>query len=224
MTVLDCFRFRQKQTETGFRLDSKFITQAPKHLSECAIQLKFLHNFSKQVEPNYTSHDVVDKIIIPKTLSRRCRFVDVVDQELVGTATHYVSHCWDAHFLDLLECLIERFGTVDENSDEGVTFPDDVYVWLDIFAINQHLGGGNIKEEIPHLPEVISNCQSTLLCLDRKCTAFSRLWIIYEIWMTTDAASQAAKANEGLNGPKLEVCVYHKHACIMQEVTDGQCL
>lgn len=53
-----------------------------------------------------------------------------------------------------------------------------VFVWLDICAVNQHVGSAQRKSlSVNHIKAVVCNSyQGTLLMLDEKQTAMTRMW------------------------------------------------
>ena len=62
------------------------------------------------------------------TSERHCRFVELlcmVQNNVVGPATVFISHCWDAPFGDLIAAVC------DKRSDFSIR------VWLDIFSVLQ---------------------------------------------------------------------------------------
>lgn len=56
------------------------------------------------------------------------------------------------------------------------------------------------KEEYEQLPQILAGCHSTLLCMDARCCVMTRLFVLYEIWATLEAAKES-----GGDHPKLEV-------------------
>ncbi|GIL50307.1 hypothetical protein Vafri_6512 [Volvox africanus] len=59
----------------------------------------------------------------------------------------------------------------------------DTYVWLDIFAINQHPSEQQAND-LAQLQEVVGASEATLLVMDRYGTVLTRIWCLYEIWQT----------------------------------------
>ncbi|GFR50272.1 hypothetical protein Agub_g12459 [Astrephomene gubernaculifera] len=59
----------------------------------------------------------------------------------------------------------------------------ETFVWLDIFAINQHPDTTQ-AEDLSKLQEVVGSSQATLLVLDGDGQVLTRIWCLYEIWQT----------------------------------------
>ncbi|GLC45508.1 NACHT domain- and WD repeat-containing protein 1 [Pleodorina starrii] len=71
----------------------------------------------------------------------------------------------------------------------------NTYVWLDMFAINQHpdAPGSTQANDLSQLHEVVGRSEQTLLVLDRGGLVLTRIWCLYEIWHTVQR-----KGAEGL--------------------------
>ena len=61
--------------------------------------------------------------------------------------------------------------------------PADVYIWVDIFAINQHDPGADLHGGRT-LARTIELAGETLVVLDRAAVPLSRLWCLYELGST----------------------------------------
>lgn len=66
----------------------------------------------------------------------------MADQEVnVGASTHFVTHNLQAPFQTLARCLRRRFCDAD---GELLPTAADVYLWVDIFAVNFHVPGPKV--------------------------------------------------------------------------------
>ncbi|GFR41736.1 hypothetical protein Agub_g2489 [Astrephomene gubernaculifera] len=71
----------------------------------------------------------------------------------------------------------------EEGSSEAQLRADQVFVWCDIFAINQH--PGQIQaDDLSQLKDCVVASKQTLLCLDDQGMVLTRIWCLYEIWNT----------------------------------------
>ena len=172
----------------------------------CAVSLAFLLDFYdtciRPVETanseRLTTKAVVETMIKPATRDRRCHFAQLVPkavraphQPLTAFISHAFGGCgqhgweWECecappgvgHAALLLAALAEQF-------DHAVAA--EVFVWLHIFAINQHmpdadLHGGNA------LQRTIAIAGETLVVLDPTGFPFRRLWCLFEMGSTPAA-------------------------------------
>ena len=73
---------------------------------------------------------VVRDIVIPSTISSRCRYSDLLDMKpYVGRAKIFMSHCWGSKWGDLV-CAAAHGAR------------NGRFVWIDIFAVRQWPGNG----------------------------------------------------------------------------------
>ena len=78
----------------------------------------------KQIPGEWSTADVVERIIKPETATRRCRYVELLDAAVVGIADLFASHTWGASFVDFV-------AAVEHVAEESM------FVWVDIFAVRQ---------------------------------------------------------------------------------------
>lgn len=57
--------------------------------------------------------------------------------------------------------------------------PDQVYLWLDIFAVNQHPGDSQ-RNDLERLKEVVADAQQTLMVLDGQGMVLTRIWWVWQ--------------------------------------------
>ena len=74
-----------------------------------------------------------------------------------------------------------------------------VFLWLDIFAINQH-PGTNQQNDLMGLKEVVEDADKTLMVLDRQDAVLTRIWCLYEAWLTSRAGGSGGGKGGGGGG------------------------
>lgn len=73
---------------------------------------------------DYTTRDVVEKIIKPATQKKRCRYAELDEcVKETGPASVFVSHCWSANWGDLVSAICSK---------------QTRRMWIDVFAVKQH--------------------------------------------------------------------------------------
>ena len=103
----------------------------------------YREDLEKREERSYmTSRDVHQRVVVAKTGTRMCRFVelpgvhngyDAEGNSYVGRARHFFSYSWDSPWDELVTALVTHTQKVKA---AGESTP---YYWIDIFAVNQHL-------------------------------------------------------------------------------------
>ena len=129
--------------------------------------------------------EVSDTLLKPETEARRCSYVQLLDRErtedgrpAVGTATCFVSHAWGGLFLDLCESVIPWAAEHDP----------DGFVWLDVFAVNQHAPEQPSEWWDTTFREAVGTLGHTLLVLTPwdEPLALRRVWCLWEILCTIE--------------------------------------
>mmetsp|Transcript_24372 Transcript_24372/g.29543 ORF Transcript_24372/g.29543 Transcript_24372/m.29543 type:complete len:682 (-) Transcript_24372:396-2441(-) len=174
------------------------------------VSLKFLHRFlntRKEEIGNLTTKDVVECIIKPETAELKSRYLLKIEEdledaaqndlyylhgEMTGKANMFVSHCWDYKFADLVETLArleDKIFRKKLSEERGFTFNEkakDIYIWLDIFCINQHDPSILCSPESTlRMRESVQEIGQTILVLtpfDRP-KALQRTWCLYEVFI-----------------------------------------
>ncbi len=104
-----------------------------------------------------------------------CCLFDVIPEPYTGQPRFFISHTWSRRLNNLLALLQSRFV---EGKD------DDVLLWLDIVAINQHPyedKGCLLQADVASLASVVQATEQTLFCLDAQCVVLTRIWCLYEV-------------------------------------------
>ena len=124
-----------------------------------------------------TTTDVVEMVVRPLALTTHLSYAEAkVPRRHVGPPTHFASHAWARPFRKLVQSLQTYFAGAVAN---------EVFVWLDIFAINQDDGRAMPElDDGKTLERVIQQSAATLVVLDAEVFALSRLWCLYEIGST----------------------------------------
>eukprot|EP00981_Chlorochromonas_danica_P005779 scaffold1190_cov187-Ochromonas_danica.AAC.11 len=120
-----------------------------------------------------TTQEVVERFIKPITKEDRSSYCDYLlrtstststsqkkkGNKMVGMATVYVSHCWQAPFLSLIDSLSHYYHGEGEAKQR-------IYVWIDIFSVNQHhLSGGYYGSYVERIEKVVNTIGNTLVIL-----------------------------------------------------------
>ena len=99
-----------------------------------------------------------------------------VPSEQVAPPTHFVSHAWGGTFASVVHALERYF---------RAAAADSVYVWLDVFAIDQRPGKAYPElDEGRMLAKVISRSEATLVVAEKDLLPLRRLWCLYELGST----------------------------------------
>ena len=113
-----------------------------------------------RIEPHTTTRQLVEYIVLQETGARLGQNassdvqhggsyveylklnnqLDFHGNSVVGVATHYVSHAWDATFVELISALDVLITTQHLN-------PATTFFWIDIFSLSQHMAHQNQLEE-----------------------------------------------------------------------------
>eukprot|EP00873_Tetraselmis_striata_P006715 jgi/Tetstr1/426979/TSEL_017192.t1 len=125
--------------------------------------------------PTAKTRDVVFKFIKPSTAKNQCRFYEQLPPHAVSRPDLFISHMQDATFLDVVRQVEQALCDAD---------PNNVFVWMDIFVINQH----SIGNDLPYLQAcLLAAKRGTLMVMEKDAsggTPLSRVWCILELWST----------------------------------------
>ena len=125
------------------------------------------------------TYEVVSQIVKQEVEATKCRYVDLIDDPngvSRGKDNWFISHTWSQPFIELVRQLKEHFKPENQaiwRKGEPILDWSDIYVWLDILAINQNFSGNDLSQ----LHEVIQFSQQTLMVMgDGSC--LSRIWCL----------------------------------------------
>ena len=144
------------------------------------VSLQFLLDLKSEVEvwhPNATTRMVAMQMVKPYTAQEKCRYYELMSAEDVGQPTYFVSQMQDAGFCGLVDAIHSHLRNAD---------PRHVYVWLDLFAINQH----TLAAELPFLDASLLGTKAGTLMVLRgpsgaEETPLGRAWCVLELGRTT---------------------------------------
>ena len=147
-------------------------------LAHKCVSLQFLLEFCEKVvrpyRPTMTVKEVVDEIIKPATKDRDCSFIDQLRPNMYVVPHAFISHAFGNPFTIIVESLKSYF--------KDAIF-SEVYVWIDVFIINQHRPGDDLHDGLT-LKATIEVSGSVVVCLDKNTLPLFRLWCLYEIGST----------------------------------------
>lgn len=158
-----------------------------RELHNCAVHRDWLREFtSSRVPPDWTTQDVVTRIVIPETQALGCRYVDILPKgtqadastDAVSKSDIFVSHVWKNRWHDTVDRTLETLSSLEE----GTGLYGTKYIWFDIFAVNQ-VNKGNQAQDLMNLKKVISNSSNgVMVAIDEEGTIFNRAWCVYEMF------------------------------------------
>ena len=166
---------------------------------QCAVSLlwlvdEFLPRHPEIESGKLKTFEVVNQIVKPEVEERKCRYVDLIDDPngvSRGKDIWFISHTWSQTFIELVGQIKEHFKPINQaiwRNGEATLEWRDIYVWLDILAINQNFSGNDLSQ----LHEVIKFSQQTLMVMgDGSC--LSRIWCLYEAWHSGKKGKDALK-------------------------------
>ncbi|GLC46569.1 hypothetical protein PLESTB_001620200 [Pleodorina starrii] len=176
----------------------------PDHVSRAAVSLVWLRQFvakHRVAERNLTTEELTEQIVMPLTKGGKCRLTqlllddpDQAQHVSQGRPFYFISHAWSRPFMETL-AMVERHFAPDNqeiwrrSADGQQALPvldaANVFMWFDMFAINQHkpLQSG----DLPTLGEAVRNAEGTFMVLDRAGTPLKRIWCLYEAWQSSMA-------------------------------------
>ena len=140
------------------------------------------------------------------------RFTDILSRQHVGTPSAFVSHMWTAPigkwpghnpFLGTSKQILDHY----EADSMPAAERGELRVWIDMFAVSQHPGMGQMSDlaNLELAVEEASKRDGTLLVLDPKGITLTRIWCLLEIWRTAEhaGASKLHIVSHELDGSEL---------------------
>ena len=80
------------------------------------VRVGWLVKFLSGLRPGIKTHEVVEEVIKPATQALLCRYADlkaVREEQAIGPATAFVSHCWGGMFADVVAAAAHVLGPDD---------------------------------------------------------------------------------------------------------------
>ncbi|GAX72566.1 hypothetical protein CEUSTIGMA_g22.t1 [Chlamydomonas eustigma] len=160
---------------------AQFVRSLTKNFEQgrIAVKIRWLEEFSARIDQTLCTFEIVTKIVLPETAHLSCRYIDVLDPKDLGTPDYFISHRWGANFQTLITAIKHHF---EDMEMQGKNYKE-LFVWLDIFAINQHPSQEQV-DDLARLQDVIRMSHSTLLVMDNTGQVLRRVWCLFEIWKT----------------------------------------
>ncbi|GFR47675.1 hypothetical protein Agub_g9420, partial [Astrephomene gubernaculifera] len=177
-----------------------------RHISRAAVSLAFLKRFveeHKLSERKLTTRQLVCDIIKPATAAADCRYgytevmlQDAGQQAAVsqGKPFYFISHAWSRPCMETFDMVCHHFKPEQQRMwrrRDGQALPplsdEEVFVWLDIFAINQHEITDETDFDLAAVAEAVHDAECTLMVLDAEGTVLTRIWCLYEAWQSMKA-------------------------------------
>eukprot|EP00944_MAST-04C_sp_MAST-4C-sp1_P009204 g9204.t1 len=181
----------------------------PTGWSNLGVSMRFLHNMFSRIEPHTTTRQLVEYIVLqetgasvgqnaPSDVQHGGSYVEYLKlnnqldfhgNSVVGVATHYVSHAWDATFVELISALDVLITTQHLN-------PATTFFWIDIFSLSQHMAHQNQLDENDDVEvktrDAIKNLDCFVLVIGSWNSPFalSRTWCLWELLCALSAKRQ----------------------------------
>jgi len=179
-----------KLKETKKARKQKKIVPWPAGWSPLGVSMRFLHTMYSRIKPRTTTREMVEYVIRNETKplsSQGGSYVELlaINEEtdfhgnvVIGKATHYVSHAWDAPFAELVSALDVMITSQTLN-------PALVFFWIDIFSLNQHTENEEDSKELVEIAtrDAIKNVDGVALVLGswERPLGLNRSWCLWEI-------------------------------------------
>ena len=166
-------------------------------VARTAVSLAFLRAFKNELVlpllgPNVSTKEVVERLVKPLAANEHC-LASRLPAAAVGAPTAFVSHAWGTcHYgAEARACGCSPSAgsfalLVDSVSDFFAgAVETEVFVWLDVFAVDQHDETGSELDGGLTLRKTVDLAAHTLVVLERGSTlTLSRLWCLYEVGTT----------------------------------------
>eukprot|EP00955_Chlamydomonas_euryale_P027733 292791-Chlamydomonas_euryale.AAC.2 len=165
-----------------------------------------------------TTAGVAREVLAPITKRHMgTRFWDLVPHEHRGVPDYFVAHTHSGNFFDTISQLMAQLAPGLEDGDEqgdeeAGPGEDDLFVWMDVFALPQGVAG-TPEFDVAEVKEAVVTCSAGLvLVLDPGLDVLNRTWCMTEVWMSAyygDPNSIILAFPEDLS-----VAVYAKFECM----------
>ncbi|KAK3236481.1 hypothetical protein CYMTET_53368 [Cymbomonas tetramitiformis] len=154
------------------------------------VSLSSLKQFLREHEGQLTGRttdEVCRGILLPATAATLSSYTELLKSrgEPVAKATVFVSHAWRYPFCDLLDVVLSL--------EKTELKPEEVWVWLDVFCVNQHVvAERTFSWWSTTFREAVRDIGRTLVVLapfDNP-TPLTRAWCLFEIFSTVDTGAE----------------------------------
>jgi len=152
-----------------------------------------------------TFYDANKYIIKPFTVGSKNAFVSCLPSTAGTQPPRFVASCWFgetmANFISCIEQLVRDFGSnmYDEDDQRGGGMTADTPIWVCAFASNQWQLANSLtfdskKSGFVKAMQVTNGRNITIL--DGKGKIFSRIWCIYELFLTLGDAQESIAVSD----------------------------
>ena len=133
-------------------------------------------------------YDVNTHVILAATKERQCSLAELMCAEARPCPPDYfVSHWWGEPVHEFLMCLERHAG--DRHADGQIDGRPVAY-WVCAYCNNQHNLDAEIntplRETSFHRAMTSPSCAGTVVVVDSGATVFSRIWCVYEFYLSTN--------------------------------------
>jgi tetratricopeptide (TPR) repeat protein len=150
------------------------------------VSLKYIIKLARKLGRKATMADLVNKIIKPKTNDKKESYLELLARTQPNTvkpvADYFVSYVWAYNLKDeLLAALQHTLKNKLKNS------ADDVFVWLDLFCINQHMKTSVSPEQLQlTFSESLKAIGSVIMVLSQWYDPeyAKRIWCVFEAYVS----------------------------------------
>ena len=130
-------------------------------------------------------YDLNEHLIKEATVGRKCSLAELMCDEQ-QPPDKFVSHWWGESIVDFLACLKQHS---KDRFEDGQIDGRPVRYWVCAYCNNQH----NLKEEVGvplrqtsfYRAMTSSSCRGTVVVLDKEGITFTRIWCVYEYFLST---------------------------------------
>ena len=182
------------------------------HVKRDGVSLEWLMSFAKKLA--LVSTDVTTETLANLTLTKECSTIQggcaytyiiggqmtAYGRPATGPATHFVSHCWQSKFQDVVSAV--------EEACRGEN-PSAIFLWMDIFCVNlersEDVFDASWYEE--KLPKLTADIGKTILVVanweageEASCTD-----TLFETSLALIAADEKRKAGDATASPQLTI-------------------
>jgi len=141
--------------------------------------------------PEVNLYHVVDLLVRPATAARACSFVELV-AEAPQPCDWFVSHWWGEPVVDFALCLKQHLH--DRNLQKDAAY------WVCAYANNQWAVHQDIGADpaTSSFQRAMGRAAGTVSILDRDAVCYTRVWCIYETYISTLKQVTGEKGLDGL--------------------------
>ena len=135
----------------------------------------------KQLQPAEVNlYDLNKYLLMPDTKEKRVSYVEHITGGIAQRPQWFVSHWWGEPVADFIACIEQHA------ADRGLE--DDVPYWVCAYANNQHHLAPLVNPDASPFRKALDLSVGTVTVLDQGGMCYTRVWCVYEIYTTMQAA------------------------------------